>query len=376
MNIKNKILIIIIFSTLFFIINRFVLEQFIISSSTNKSKFHCDRHNLNYVESIISKPVTIKGTNYLVYKGITGDKGDPGIEGNRGKIGPQGKQGPIGLVGPKGPVGPKGIGMRGMIGPNGPIGKKGKMGIKGAIGKQGNSSKLSLCAIPIQGDSKMKWNSGEDKPSILTSCLNKEDYDKINTFMERQPRSGIYEIISKGDYTKILSHKIDKSNLSIINGTDKKPISDSQKRIISTRKQINFDNPIPNEKEFSNKRVIIEKLNSKTGKYYNYRIYLYCVDETNKKSYNLTIGVVGNHLEIRHKSKDVDNKFVNFYSVDKVNFSNSLNINFKDGVFYPSYFIKYDNKFLKKLRKIQLTTNFKLDNNYIFLLKRIGNIPS
>lgn len=373
MEIKNKILLIIVFSTIFLTIKKFTLEKFAITTSSTESIFQCNEYSLQDVESRISEPVFNRGSNYIIYKGETGDKGEPGNMGGLGRTGPRGLTGFLGIRGPKGPQGPKGLGMTGRRGDTGPIGEKGRKGLKGLMGPKGNSSKLSLCAIPNQGDSRMRWNIGEDKPSVLNSCLEKNDFEKINSFMERQPRSGIYEILSKIDYTKILSHQIDKSNLENMNGSSESQTSNS----ISQKKQIKFNNSIPNENQFSNKRVIIERLNSKTGNYYNYKIYLYCTDENNQTEYNLTIKENNNYLEISHISNLLANKFVNFYSIDLNNVSNNLNINFKNGIFYPSYFIKYDNKFLKNIRtKIQLTTTSSIDNSYIFLLKRIGDIPN
>ena len=65
------------------------------------------------------------------------------------------------------------------------------------------------------------------------------------------------------------------------------------------------------------------------------------------------------------------------YPLNTNNFSNNLNISFKDGSFYPNYLIKYDNKYLKNLsNEVELNDNFEFNNNFIFLLKRIGDIPN
>lgn len=90
--------------------------------------------------------------NFVIPRGLQGERGPQGMVGPQGPAGPQGEQGPIGPVGPQGmqgvrgeagPQGPQGTqGIQGETGPKGEQGPKGDTGERGPAGADGTSFRV------------------------------------------------------------------------------------------------------------------------------------------------------------------------------------------------------------------------------------------
>lgn len=169
-------------------------DKFAVNTSSIPSTYNCQNNDLDYVIENVGANVSHRDTNFLTLEGVTGDRGPVGNSGATGYRGPMGPTGITGPMGPTGPQGPIGLGMQGLRGARGPIGVTGPIGPTGTTGPTGETGEISSCSIPLLGDDRANWN-GKSYPDISSSaCLEKDDYLKIQSYLEGKPREGVYEI--------------------------------------------------------------------------------------------------------------------------------------------------------------------------------------